>query len=45
MEWFHGFKLYITINNKGKILNFIITQANVHDRTPLKRFKKKKSSK
>jgi len=37
MGWFHGFKLHIVINDKGEILNFAITQANVDDRTPLKK--------
>lgn len=36
MGWFHGFKLHIIINDKGEILNFTITQANVDDRQPLK---------
>jgi hypothetical protein len=36
MGWFHGFKLHIIINDKGEILNFTITPANVDDRTPLK---------
>lgn len=36
MGWFHGFKLHIVINDKGEILNFCITQANVDDRDPLK---------
>ena len=36
MGWFHGFKLHIIINDKGEILNFTITQANVDDRKPLK---------
>ncbi len=35
--WFHGFKLHIVINDRGEILNFVITQANVDDRTPLKK--------
>ena len=35
--WFHGFKLHIIINDKGEILNFTITQANVDDRQPLKK--------
>lgn len=34
--WFYGFKLHIVINDKGEILNFAITQANVDDREPLK---------
>ena len=36
MGWFYGFKLHIVINDKGEILNFCVTQANVDDRTPLK---------
>jgi len=37
MGWFHGFKLHIIINDKGEILNFTITQANIDDRQPLKK--------
>ena len=37
MGWFHGFKLHIVINDKGEILNFTITQANIDDRIPLKK--------
>lgn len=36
MGWFYGFKLHIIINDKGEILDFMITRANVDDRTPLK---------
>jgi hypothetical protein len=36
MGWFYGFKLHIIVNDKGELLDFIITQANVDDRTPLK---------
>lgn len=36
MGYFHGFKLHLIINDKGEILNFAITQANVDDRDPLK---------
>jgi hypothetical protein len=36
MGWFYGFKLHLIINDKGEILNFIITQAKVDDRQPLK---------
>ena len=41
--WFFGFKLHIVINDKGEILDFVITQANIDDREPLKnkRFHKK----
>lgn len=37
MGYFYGFKLHLIINDKGEILNFTITQANVDDREPLKR--------
>lgn len=36
MGWFYGFKLHIIVNDKGELLDFIITRANVDDRTPLK---------
>lgn len=36
MGWFYGFKLHLIINEKGEILSFTITQANVDDREPLK---------
>lgn len=36
MGWFYGFKLHIVINDKGEIINFAITQANVDDREPLR---------
>lgn len=36
MGWFYGFKLHIIVNDKGELLEFIITQANIDDRFPLK---------
>lgn len=33
--WFFGFKLHIIINDKGEIINFVITQGNIDDREPL----------
>ena len=36
MGWFYGFKLHIVINEKGEIISFCVTQANVDDRDPLK---------
>jgi len=36
MGWFYGFKLHIIINDKGELLSFTITAANVDDRQPLK---------
>jgi len=35
MGWFDGFTRSLIINEKGEILNFCITQANVGDRKPL----------
>lgn len=35
MGWFFGFKLHLIINDKGEILNFMFTPANVDDRQPL----------
>ena len=37
MGWFHGFKLHIIVNDKGEILNFVITQGNVDNGEPLKK--------
>jgi hypothetical protein len=34
--WFFGFKLHLVVNDKGEIINCLITQANVDDREPLK---------
>jgi hypothetical protein len=36
MGYFFGFKLHLIINDKGEILNFVITPGNVDDREPLK---------
>jgi len=36
LGWFFGFKLHLIINDKGEILDFIFTQANVDDREHLK---------
>ncbi len=36
MGWFYGFKLHIIVNDKGELLEFVITGANVDDRFPLK---------
>ncbi len=36
MGYFFGFKLHIVINDKGELLNFMITPGNVDDRYPLK---------
>ena len=36
MGWFFGFKLHLIINNKGELIKFCLTNANVDDRKPLK---------
>ena len=35
LGWFYGFKLHLIINDKGEILDFIITPGNIDDRKPL----------
>lgn len=35
MGWFYGFKLHLVCNDKGELLNFVITAGNVDDREPL----------
>ena len=36
MGWFFGFKLHLIINDRGELLDFLITQGHVDDREPLK---------
>lgn len=36
MGWYYGFKLHLVANDKGQIIDFLITKANVDDRDPLK---------
>ena len=36
MGWFYGFKLHLIINDRGEILNFMITPGNTDDREPLR---------
>ena len=35
MGWFFGFKLHLICNEKGELLNFMITTGDVDDRKPL----------
>lgn len=35
MGWFYGFKLHLICNEKGEILNFMLTPGNIDDRAPL----------
>ncbi|MDR2009002.1 MAG: IS982 family transposase [Bacteroidales bacterium] len=34
MGWFYGFKLHLVCNEKGELLSFYLTKANVDDRNP-----------
>jgi len=34
MWWCHGFKLYLACNDRGDIIEFVITGANVSDKDP-----------
>ena len=36
LGWFYGFKLHLICNDKGEILNFMITPGDIDDREPLK---------
>lgn len=40
MGWFFGFKLHLICNERGELLNFMVTPGDVNDRKPLenKRF-------
>lgn len=35
MGWYFGFKLHLLCNERGQLLNFVITKANVDDRDPM----------
>jgi hypothetical protein len=35
MGWFYGFKLHLICNEKGGLINFMLTAGNVDDRKPL----------
>lgn len=37
LGWFYGFKLHLVINERGEILAFSLTPANVDDRKPVPR--------
>jgi hypothetical protein len=36
LDGFLDFKLHLIINDKGEILDFLLTQGNIDDREPLK---------
>lgn len=35
LDWFFGFKLHVVVNDKGELLNFVLTPGNTDDRTPV----------
>jgi Transposase DDE domain len=35
VDWFFGFKLHLVVNDRGELLNFILTPGNTDDRTPV----------
>lgn len=37
VDWFFGFKLHLVVNDKGELLNFVLTPGNTDDRTPVPR--------
>ena len=39
--WFYGFKLHITVSERGELLWWFITQGNVDDRRPVPRLARK----
>jgi hypothetical protein len=39
--WFFGFKLHLVINDRGELLNVILTPGNVDDRKPVPRLVRK----
>lgn len=39
MGWFYGFKLHLVCNDKGEVIEFMLTPGNVDDRFPLKQQK------
>lgn len=39
--WFFGFKLHLVINDRGELLNVMLTPANVDDRKPVPRLLRK----
>ena len=34
MGWYYGFKLHLLCSERGELLNFALTKANVDDRNP-----------
>lgn len=35
MGWFFGFKVHVVVNDRGELLNFMLTPGNIDDRIPV----------
>ena len=35
VDWFFGFKLHLVVNDRGELLNIILTPGNTDDRVPV----------
>jgi Transposase DDE domain len=35
VDWFFGFKLHLVVNDRGELLNIVLTPGNIDDRTPV----------
>ena len=45
VDWFYGFKLHLAINDRGELLNVVLTPGNVDDRKPVKKLLHKQHGK
>ena len=45
VDWFYGFKLHLAINDRGELLNVVLTPGNVDDRKPVKQLLQKQHGK
>ena len=41
MDWFFGFKLHLVFNDRGELLNLLLTPGNVDDRQPVPKMVRK----
>jgi hypothetical protein len=35
VDWFFGFKLHLVVNDRGELLNILLTPSNTDDRKPV----------
>lgn len=45
VDWFYGFKLHLAINDRGELLNVVLTPKNIDDRKPVKQLLQKQHGK